>query len=214
VTTQSFLSYLGIPSQGFMVAVMALMEAPGIISGILLARRFAPRQENGNDEASMGTLIREAVFGASVMVLLGSFVIGSLSGEKGMETLKPFVLDLFPGALALFLLDMGLTAARRLGDFLRLGRFLVFFGIIMPLLGGTLGILAARIAGLSVADATLMGALAASGSYIAAPAAVRLALPRANPSLSITLSLGITFPFNILVGIPIYYAMAHALISR
>lgn len=214
VTASSFLSHVGIPYQGFMVAVMALMEAPGIISGILLARAFSSRQENGPGNGSLGALIREAVFGGSVMVLLGSFGVGILSGEKGMDSLKPFVLDLFPGVLALFLLDMGLTAARRLGDFLRLGRFLVCFGLTMPLIGGTLGVLVARLAGLDVGDATLMGVLAASGSYIAAPAAVRLALPQANPSLSITLSLGITFPFNILIGIPIYYTMAHALIGR
>lgn len=210
VTAQGFLAHIGTPPQGFMVAVMALMEAPGIVSGILLARSFAPRQ-NGN--GSLAALLREVVFGGSVMVLLGSFAIGLITGEKGMASLKPFVVDLYQGALSLFLLDMGLTAARRLGDFLRLGRFLACFGLIMPLIGGTLGILVAHLAGLGVPEATLMGVLAASGSYIAAPAAVRLALPGANPSLSITLSLGVTFPFNILVGIPLYYTIARALIG-
>lgn len=225
VTGQTFLTHLGTPYQGFMVAVMALMEAPGIVSGILLARVFGKEQGNGNGngndhgnghengKGALGALVREAVFGGSVLVLMGSFAVGLLSGEKGMELLKPFVSDLFPGALALFLLDMGLSAARRLGDFMRLGGFLAGFGLTMPLIGGTLGVVAASLAGLGVGDATLMAALAASGSYIAAPAAVRLALPQANPSLSITLSLGVTFPFNILVGIPLYYTIAAALIG-
>lgn len=215
VTATSFLTHLAIPFQGFMAAVMALMEAPGIISGISLARAFggaaARAEDEGEGHGGMGALLREAVTGGSVLLLLGSFAIGAVTGDKGMAMLRPFVVDLFPGALALFLLDMGLTAARRLSEFLRLGTFLALFGLCMPLLGGSLGVLAARLAGLGAGDATLLAALAASGSYIAAPAAVRLALPAANPSLSITLVLGITFPFNILIGIPLYYALAQRL---
>ncbi|MHB1653016.1 MAG: sodium-dependent bicarbonate transport family permease [Desulfitobacteriaceae bacterium] len=213
-TASSFLSHLGIPYQGFMVAVMALMEGPGAVVGILLARTYAPagERENVNGNGSLGSLLKETILGGSVLLLLGSFAIGAVTGEKGMGLLKPFVVDLFPGALSLFLLDMGLTAARRLDEFLRLGKFLTGFAIIMPLVGGSLGLLTSRLIGLSIGDATLLAVLAASASYIAAPAAVRLALPRANPSLSITLVLGVTFPFNILIGIPLYYTLARAVI--
>lgn len=209
-TAISFLSRLGVPYQGHMVAVMALMEVPGVITGILLARAYAPAGEeltvSGN--GSLGSVLKEALLGGTVVLLLGSFAIGAITGEKGMGLLKPFVVDLFPGALSLFLLDMGLTAARRLDEFFRLGKFLTGFAIVMPLIGGILGLLASRLIGLSIGDATLLAVLAASASYIAAPAAARLALPRANPSLSITLALGVTFPFNILIGIPLYYTLA------
>lgn len=216
VTATGFLSHAGVPHGGYVVALMALMEAPGIITGILLARAFARGHAAGGDcrpTDGISEVLREAVFGGSVMVLLGSFAVGLITGERGLPALKPFLVDLFPGALVLFLLDMGLTAARRLGEFLRLGRFLVAFGLVMPVIGGGLGLAAAAVVGLPAGDATLLAALAASASYIAAPAAVRLALPAANPSLSITLALGITFPFNILLGIPLYYAVARAFLA-
>ncbi len=213
VTTIEFLNQAGAPFEGFMVAVMALMETPGIIVGILLAKVYRQRGSsgvpvNGND---LRRLAREALFGGSVVLLLGSFAIGALTGEKGMAKVSPFVVDLFPGALAVFLLDMGLTTARRLGEFFRLGRFLVGFGIVMPLIGGSLGVTLGSLVGLSPGGSTLLALLAASASYIVAPAAVRLSLPQANPSLSMTLSLGTTFPFNILLGIPLFYTLAQAL---
>ncbi|BDG59726.1 sodium-dependent bicarbonate transport family permease [Caldinitratiruptor microaerophilus] len=214
ITTTNFLTFLGVGYESYMVAMMALMEAPGIVSGILLARAFSTQPDRAvtNRTVFLRSLVREALFGGSVIVLLGSFAIGILTGKEGTELLKPFVHDLFPGALALFLLDMGLTAARRLGDFIRLGRFLLGFGVVMPLIGGSLGVLGGRLVGLSPGGATLLAVLAASASYIAAPAAVRLALPGANPSLSITLALGVTFPFNVLVGIPVYYTLARLLL--
>lgn len=218
VTATSFLTSLGVPYHGFMVAVMALMEAPGIFTGILLARSGMARR--GGEHApnggpgSLRAVVRETLFGSSILLLLGSFAVGAVTGDKGMAMLKPFVLDMFPGALSLFLLDMGLTAARRLHEFLHLGRFLTAFGVVMPVLGGTLGVVAARLTGLGVGEATLMATLAASASYIVAPAAVRMALPEANPSLSITLSLGVTFPFNVLAGIPLYYMLAQALVGH
>jgi len=167
----------------------------------------------GGNTKAVGPALREALLGGSVLLLLGSFGIGLATGERGMALLQPLVKDLFPGALALFLLDLGMTAARRFREFLRLGWFLAVFGLVMPLTAAALGALVSALAGLHTGDAALLMTLAASASYIAAPAAVRLALPEANPSLSITLSLGITFPFNILVGIPLYYAVAQTLLG-
>lgn len=213
VTAQGFLARLDVPTSGSMVAVMALMESPGVLTGIFLGRLFAghPAVAGGNPRAVWPAL-REALLGGSVLLLLGSFGIGLATGERGMALLQPLVKDLFPGALALFLLDLGMTAARRFREFLRLGWFLAAFGLVMPLTAAALGALASALAGLHTGDAALLMTLGASASYIAAPAAVRLALPKANPSLSITLSLGITFPFNILVGIPLYYAVAQTLL--
>lgn len=215
VTAQGFLTRMDVPTSGYMVAVMALMESPGVLTGIFLGRLFAshPAATGGGNTKAVGSALREALLGGSVLLLLGSFGIGLATGEQGMALLQPLVKDLFPGVLALFLLDLGMTAARRFHEFLRLGWFLAAFGLVMPLTAAALGALASALAGLHTGDAALLMTLAASASYIAAPAAVRLALPEANPSLSITLSLGITFPFNILVGIPLYYAVAQTLLG-
>lgn len=218
ITAQGFLSLMGVSSSGYMVAVMALMEAPGVLAGIFLAHLLArPSNEasegEGGDRSSIQLALREALLGGSVLLLLGSFAIGAATGERGMSVFKPAVEDLFPAVLALFLLDLGMTALRRFREFLHLGRFLALFGLVMPLLGAGLALLASALVGLSTGNATLLMTLAASASYIAAPAAVRLSLPQANPSLSVTLSLGITFPFNLLVGIPLYYLVAQTLLD-
>ena len=207
VTAANFLVRQGLSHEGFMTAIMALMEAPGVISGILLARWYG-RQQADPSQAATWAAVRETLFGSSPVVLLGSLIVGALVGEEGRRLMEPFVVELFPGVLSLFLLEMGLTAGRQVGDFLRIGRFLGTFGVIMPLVGGSLGALVGSLIGLSVGGTTLFAVLAASASYIAAPAAVRLALPQANPALSITLALGVTFPFNILLGIPLYYTLA------
>jgi hypothetical protein len=136
-----------------------------------------------------------------------------LCGPKGMEKVEPFFVTPFQGVLALFLLEMGLVAGRRLGDLRKVGPFLAVFGVVMPLLHGGLGVLLGYYVGLSVGGTTLMGVLAASASYIAAPAAMRLSLPEANPALYLTSSLAITFPFNITVGIPLYYGAARYLLG-
>lgn len=216
VTAQGFLTRMDVPTSGYMVAVMALMESPGVLTGIFLGRLFTSHPAaatGGGNTKAVGSALREALLGGSVLLLLGSFGIGLATGEQGMALLQPLVKDLFPGVLALFLLDLGMTAARRFHEFLRLGWFLAAFGLVMPLTAAALGALVSALAGLHTGDAALLMTLAASASYIAAPAAVRLALPEANPSLSITLSLGITFPFNILVGIPLYYAVAQTLLG-
>lgn len=201
LTATAFLDSNGIPWEGFMVAILALMESPAIVVGILLARRAGAR---GSGSSS----IREAFTNASVVVLLGSLMIGLLTGSAGMRQLEGFLVVPFQGALALFLLDMGLVAAQRLHDLVRMGPRLVAFGVLMPLVGGVLGAGLGALAGLSLGGATLLAVIAASASYIAAPAAIRLAVPEANPSLYLTLSLGVTFPFNVSVGIPVYHLLA------
>lgn len=215
VAANSFLSQIGVPHASYMVAIVTLMEAPGIVVGILLARLGGARMASAPrlGFASLRALVRETLLGGSVVLLVGSFAIGAITGDRGMQALGPLTLDLFPGALSIFLLEMGLTTARRLRDFFGMGRFLVGFGVSMPLLGAAVGVLAASVVGLGAGDATLLATLAASASYIAAPAAVRLALPSANPALPLALALGITFPFNVVLGIPLYYTIARVVVG-
>jgi hypothetical protein len=157
--------------------------------------------------------LHDAVLGRSVLLLVGSLVIGTLCGRGGMAGVEGFFVTPFQGVLALFLLEMGLVAARRIEDLKRVGIFLAVFGVAAPLGHGVLGVAVGQWAGLSVGGATLLGVLAASASYIAAPAAVRLSLPEANPTLHLTSALVITFPFNVTVGIPLYFAVARWLYS-
>ncbi len=202
IATLSFLERLGIPSEGFTPSLVALLEVPAIVVALLLARR---RLGAG---AGMGEAVREVLAGKSVVLLLGGLVIGYLSGKAGVERVAPLFVDLFQGVLVLFLLDLGMVTARRLRDLRQVGGFLLAFGVVMPLLHGGLGVVLGNLAGLSVGGSTVLGVLAASASYIAAPAAVRLALPQANPSYYLTASLAVTFPFNLALGIPLYYGMA------
>lgn len=144
----------------------------------------------------------------SILLLVGGMIIGWLTGPRGGKEVSPLFVDLFKGALTFFLLELGMVAARRFRDLSSTGLFLLGFGIIMPILNGLLGVWFGSLAGLSMGGSTILGVLAASSSYIAAPAAVRLALPQANPSLYLTASLGITFPFNLAIGLPLYYTLA------
>ena len=146
-----------------------------------------------------------------MILLVGGLFVGFLMGESGWKSVSPFFDSGFKGALMLFLLEMGIVAGSRLGDLTRVGPFLLGFGILMPLVHGVLGVVLGHAAGLSVGGATILGTMAASASYIAAPPAVRLTLPEANPTYSLTAALAITFPFNILAGIPIYFSVAQAL---
>ncbi|MHA6288246.1 sodium-dependent bicarbonate transport family permease [Maricaulis sp. CAU 1757] len=193
---------LGFVAAGFMVAVAAAMEAPAIFTGLTLA---GPRQGGGESRG----MVREIAFNGSILLLVGAFAIGWATGPSGYEVTKPFFVDIFRGVLCLFLLDMGLIAGRGLrsqaGE-LRLP--VLVHGLYMPLIGAAAGLLAARLIGLSPGDGALLMTLSASASYIAVPAAMRLALPEAKPALSLALSLGITFPFNLILGIPLYYAVA------
>jgi hypothetical protein len=195
----------GIASEGFMPAVLAAMETPAILTALLLARRGAAGPVRGKRH-----LAREVLLNGSVVLLLGSFLIGWV-GAGQAASLRPFVDGLFPGALCLFLLEMGLLAARQLRAAPgRLDARLVAFGLVMPLIGAAAGLAGGVLAGLSPGGVMLMTTLAASASYIAVPAAMRLALPDADAGIYVTLSVAITFPFNIVVGIPLYLWLAQA----
>lgn len=192
---------MGLAAAGFMVAVAAAMEAPAIFSGLALAGR--------REGESGGTKIREIAFNGSIVLLIGAFAIGWATGERGMAMVQPFFGDIFRGVLCLFLLDMGLVAGRGLRRSAgKLEWRVLVHGLYMPLIGAALGLGLAALIGLEPGSAALLMTLAASASYIAVPAAMRLALPEADPSVSLTLSLGITFPFNLVFGIPIYFTAA------
>jgi|694.fasta_scaffold145550_3 hypothetical protein len=202
----AFLGEIGEPSSGYMPAVLALMEAPAIAVGVLLGK-----SGNGGGKASRNEALREALTSGSVLVLLGATAIGLALGAQGLEDLDGFFVAPFTGVLALFLLNMGVTAFSRIGALKEAGWGLIAFAIYMPLIGGAFGALLATWFGLEVGDVTLMATLAASASYIAAPAAMQLALPTANPGLSLPLVIGVTFPFNLIVGIPLYLEFARFL---
>ena len=198
----------GLPFEGFLVAVAAVMETPAILSALLLARR-ARGPSHDEEGESAGALIREVGLNASVVMLVGSFLIGWATGPKGLAMIAPFIVDPFRGILCLFLLDMGLVAGRGMREGARhLSPPVLAFGIIMPLVSAALATLVLMPLGLSVGGAALFITLAASASYIAVPAAMRLALPEAKPAIYLTLSLGVTFPFNLALGIPLYLALA------
>jgi hypothetical protein len=199
VACLAFLQKIGEPCEGFVPALVALLEVPGIVVALLLARR---------GDARWGGTVRELLTGKSVVLLSGGLLIGWATGREGFVPVAPLFEGLFKGALVLFLLEMGLVAARRFQDLRTVGPFLVGFGLVMPLLHAAVGVLLGTLVGLSPGGATVLGVLAASASYIAAPAAVRIALPEANPSLYLTASLAVTFPFNLAVGIPLAHAMA------
>lgn len=201
ITARAFLDRLGIDSSGHMVAALALMESPAIVVAVLLVRRAAP---GGAGASRLGPLLHDAFLNGSVFLILGSMLVGLLSGQGGRTALQPFVEGLFPGMLSLFLLDMGMVAARRLSDLRRAGPFLLAFAVLQPLAGAAVAALAARWLGLGLGDALLLTVLAASASYIAVPAAIRVAIPEANPGLYLPLALGVTFPLNVTLGIPLY----------
>lgn len=197
----SFLARQDETAEGYMAVFLVLLEFPALILGVLLARK-------GATGTAWGPLLHEVLAGKSIVLLVGGLLIGWIAGAEGIKPLDTLFLDLFKGVLAFFLLEMGLVVASRLGDLRRAGTFLLCFAVGMPVASGLLGIFTAQILGLSVGGTTLLATLYASASYIAAPAAMRIAIPEANPALSIGAALGITFPFNLLIGIPLYYGVA------
>ncbi|MBY5268018.1 sodium-dependent bicarbonate transport family permease [Spiribacter salinus] len=207
VAASSVATSAGLSPEGYMVAVAAVMEAPAILSALWIIARF------GTTSADMEEgLIREILLNGSIVLLVGSFFIGWATGDEGMQLIAPFIEEPFQGVLCLFLLDMGLVAGRGLREartVLTAGLFA--FGVLMPIIGAGVGAGTGLLLGLSPGGVMLFMTLAASASYIAVPAAMRVALPEANPSIYLTLSLGVTFPFNLTLGIPIYLAISRAL---
>ncbi|MEL6746778.1 MAG: sodium-dependent bicarbonate transport family permease [Pseudomonadota bacterium] len=206
----------GLPSEGYMVAVAAAMETPAIIAALWLAYAGTGAANGGPAGKNGGGLdastLREIFLNGSIVMLLGAFVIGVITGSEGLETMAPFIVSPFKGVLCLFLLDMGLLAGRGLREGRKdLTLPLIGFGIYMPLIGAVLGAGCGALIGLSTGGTALFAVLAASASYIAVPAAMRLALPDARPAIYLPLSLGVTFPFNLTIGIPVYMALAMAL---
>lgn len=200
VAATSILEGRGISAEGYMVAVAAAMEAPAILSALWLVSK-------GQERPVEDGLIREILLNGSIVLLVGSFLIGAITGEQGLAEIESFIVAPFKGVLCLFLLDMGLVAGRGLRNsrgVLTVG--FVAFGIIMPVVGAAIGIVAGVVLGLSLGGVLLLAVLSASASYIAVPAAMRVALPEADPAIYLTLSLGITFPFNLVIGIPLYLA--------
>ncbi len=211
VAATSMLTVRGIPFEGYMVAVAAAMEAPAIVTALLLVGREAAREEGEGLDAS---LLREVLLAGSIVLLVGAFAIGWITGPAGLAEIEAFIVDPFKGVLCLFLLDMGLIAGRGIRQGAGVLTVpIVLFGIGMPLIGAALGLSAAVLLGLSQGGAAVLATLAASASYIAVPAAMRVALPEANPSLYLTLSLGVTFPFNLVFGIALYMAAAGIVIG-
>ena len=219
IAAQAFLDRAGVPYEGFMATLVALLEVPAILVALVMARsimtRDAAHTEAGSSPAIAAVpwraLIGEVLAGRSIVLLAGGLVIGAASGPAGMARVEPFFVTPFEGVLTLFLLEMGLVTGRRLGELRTVGPFLLGFGIVVPLLHGFLGVALGPFLGLSLGGTTILAVLFASASYLAATAAVRLGLPEANPSLYLTASLAITFPFNLIVGIPLYARVAQML---
>ena len=202
----AFMLARGIEFESYMPLFVAILEIPAILVGILLAKGLA----RDTDWRELG---REIFLGKSIMLLLGGLIIGAVAGKEAIKPLEPLYTSMFKPVLAFFLLEMGLIASGQLGALRQFGLRLLGFALLMPLLGALIGAVLARLMGLSLGGTAVLATLAASASYIAVPAAMRLALPAANPSLSLTASLGISFPFNILIGIPLYLALAEQLIA-
>ncbi len=201
ITASAFLTELGIDFDGYMVAALALMESPAIIVGLILVNLFTT---DGKRDFSWSEVLQEAFLNSSVFLLVGSLLIGVLTGEHGWQVMEPFAQGMFYGVLTFFLLDMGLVAARRIKDLQKTGIFLIAFAILIPIFNAGIGLLIARFIGMPQGNALLFAVLCASASYIAVPAAMRMTVPEANPSLYVSTALAVTFPFNIIVGIPLY----------
>lgn len=207
VTSISFLEWLKIPFSGHMVAVMALMEAPAIVVGVMLVRRFGKQDSNSG---GIGNLLRHSLTNGSVFLILGSLLIGFLSSEKQALGIKPFTTDIYKGFLAIFLLDMGISSGRKLEEFIKSGWSAAVFAVLAPLVNGSLTAIISGSITSDVGNRLLLSILAASASYIAVPAAMKMAVPKANPGLFLPMALAVTFPFNITLGLPIYFSIIQA----
>lgn len=202
VSAVSFLESQQITFSGHMVAIMALMESPAIIAGVILLMRYDTEQEN---KVSLKNIIRHSFTNSSVLMILGSLIIGFIADTKQAEGIKPFTTDIFKGFLAIFLLEMGMVTAERFSSFRKHGIFLTLFAIVVPLINGCAAALASSLVTANPGNRFIFAILTASASYIAVPAAMRLAAPKADPGLYIPMALGVTFPFNISIGMPVYF---------
>ena len=201
VAAAAFLEAQGISFGGHMVAVMALMEAPAIISGVILLRKYTPSKSEGG----LKQIIIHAFTNSSVLLILGSLVIGLIADEKQAEGIKPFITDIFKGFLAVFLLDMGITSGRKLKAFFKTGYFSSLFATLIPLINGVIVAYISQWVSPEVGDRLIFAILAASASYIAVPAAMKLSNPEADEGLYVPMALAVTFPFNLTIGMPIYW---------
>lgn len=218
ITGITYLGTVGVEYGGFMVASMALMESPAIVIGLVFAAIFAKTTTNDDDadeeeaeNTSIKEILREAFLNPSVFLLIGALIIGILSGEKGWHSMEPLFGTLFKGMLAFFLLDMGLVAAKKIHELKKVGFFLIAFALVMPMVNASVATAIAYFFEIEKGDAFLLALLSASASYIAVPAAMRLSVPQANPGIYLPLSLAVTFPFNISIGIPLYYFVINLL---
>jgi len=220
IAAQQFVTSVGVPAEGYMPTLLTLLEIPGI--QIALAIGVFQMAKSSDVEGKLGAehelpprplkeIMHELLTSRSMLLLVGGLVIGAAAGETGWKPVQQVFEGLFKGLLAIFLLEMGLAAGSRLGDLKKAGLFLLGFGIVMPIIHGALGVYLGSLAGLSVGGCTVLATMAASASYIAAPPAVRMTLPEANPTYYLTAALAITFPFNLLAGIPIYFEIAKRL---
>jgi hypothetical protein len=204
VTAVSFLEIQNYTFSGHMVAVMALMEAPAIIIGVILIRLFSKEDVQ---KTKMSSIIKHSFTNGSVLLILGSLVIGFLASEQQALGIKPFTTDIFKGFLALFLLDMGIVSGRKLNDFFKSGWFSIFFAVVFPLINGCIVAFLSQFITDDVGNRFIFAVLAASASYIAVPAAMKIAVPKANPGIFLPMALAVTFPFNITFGMPIYFSI-------
>lgn len=215
VTAISFLDFERVNFDGHMIAVMALMEAPAIIVGITLIRYFEKRADStsvSDENSSMKSILGHSINNASVLLIIGSLIIGFLASDQQADGIKPFTTDIFKGFLAVFLLDMGIRAGSQLGSMKRNGPFLVGFAMIIPFINGIFALLLATFFTTSVGNLLLFAILGASASYIAVPAAMKNVVPKANPGIYLPMALGITFPINVIIGIPFYYFIIQMLV--
>lgn len=201
----NFLDSHGYVYAGYIVTLMALMEAPAIFAGLLLARQSRQFDEGAKQRLVSGHIIREALLNGSIVLLFGSMLIGAVADEKMLTQITPYMLNPFYAVLCVFLLELGLVTAKQLPNVGRFPLGLLMFGIYMPLIGASIGLAASVFLGLGLPETMLFATLCASASYIAVPAAMKVALPQANPALYVTSALAITFPFNLIVGVPLYY---------
>ena len=209
ITAMTFLQNQQVYLEPYLTSLVVIMEVPAIILALVVGKRALARSHADNSgSASMTTVMREILTSKSILLLLGGLVIGLVSSKSAMTKVEPFFVAPFQGAVAVFLLEMGSLTAARLRDLRKTGWRLLAYAVVVPLCNGVLGVTTGSLIGLGVGGSTILAVLSASASYIAAPAAVRLALPEASPSLYLTAALGITFPFNLAIGIPLYFQMA------